>query len=273
LAGLASDGGTLFGTTGGGGSNGYGTVFKINMDNNAFTVLHRFTLTDGVSPWGRLLLRGDTLYGTTAGGGSGTLGTVFKVDTNGNGFTVLYDIPTDNPTTCLNCGARGGLVLSGNTLYGTCQNEGNFLSTGNIFKVNTDGSGFAKLYVFSLPSPWNTNFDGDLPLGGLVMSGNALYGTAAVHGPSNHGTVFGLELPCSDCPPVISSITQTNGALAFTWSANAGGSYQVQYTTDARATNWNDLGGVLVATNSTLSAADIIGPEAQRFYRVVLLAP
>jgi hypothetical protein len=194
------------------------------------------------------------------------------MDTNGNAFTVLQAIPTTNPPVCGNCGARGGLVLSGNTIYGTCQNDGASDARGNVFKVNTDGTGFAKLHVFS-SSYGAPNPDGGLPLGGLVMSGNTLYGPAAIAGPHNHGAIFSVTLPCYDCPPTISSITQTNGALAFTWTAITGSSYQVQYTTNTAATNWNNLGGVLVATNSIMSGLDSIGPDSQRFYRVVLLAP
>src|SRR5215471_8503581 len=42
----------------------------------------------------------------------------------------------------------GGLVLSGNTLYGTASGGG---SSGNgaVFAVNTDGTGFTNLYYFS----------------------------------------------------------------------------------------------------------------------------
>jgi len=36
-------------------------------------------------------------------------------------------------------------------------------------------------------------------------------------------------------------------------------------------TTWGDLGGPLIATNTTASASDVIGPDRQRFYRVVLL--
>ena len=127
-------------------------------------------------------------------------------------------------------------------------------------------------HVFSF-SYGDPNPDGGLPLGGLVMSGNTLYGTAAVSGPHNAGTIFSVDLPCSDCPPTISSITQANGALAFTWTANTGSSYQIQYSADPRTTNWNNLGNVLVATNTIMSALDSIGSDSQRFYRVVLLAP
>jgi hypothetical protein len=112
-----------------------------------------------------------------------------------------------------------------------------------------------------------------IPQGGLVLGGNTLYGVAPNSGPYGGGTVFGLRLPCATCPPLISSVTQSNGALSFSWSASLASGYQVQYKTDAVATNWNNLGEVLVATNDTLSVSDAVGPDPQRFYRVVLLQP
>jgi uncharacterized repeat protein (TIGR03803 family) len=46
---LVFSGGTLYGTTWGGGTSDYGTVFKLNTDGTGFTTLHRFT-TQGSWP-------------------------------------------------------------------------------------------------------------------------------------------------------------------------------------------------------------------------------
>src|SRR5215471_7084088 len=84
-----------------------------------------------------------------------------------------------------------GLILSGNTLYGTTY--GNCVyNCGTIFKVNTDGTGFTNFYVFTALSNGNygTNNDGANPQAGLILSGNALYGTAADGGRFGNGTVF-----------------------------------------------------------------------------------
>jgi hypothetical protein len=35
--------------------------------------------------------------------------------------------------------------------------------------------------------------------------------------------------------------------------------------------NWDNLSSSITATNGTLSASDFLGPDAQRYYRVVLL--
>ena len=40
---------------------------------------------------------------------------------------------------------------------------------------------------------------------------------------------------------------------------------------DVTQTNWTNAGGPVTATNTSATASDIIGPDRQRFYRVVLI--
>jgi hypothetical protein len=56
---------------------------------------------------------------------------------------------------------------------------------GNLFKVNTDGTGFAVLRAFNRE-------DGNYPYGGLVLSGATLYGTTEMGGGS--GNVFRINM-------------------------------------------------------------------------------
>jgi uncharacterized repeat protein (TIGR03803 family) len=95
-------------------------------------------------------------------------------------FTLLYNFTNviDNSV-----GPAAGLVLSGNTLYGTTY------SAGSVFAINTDGTGYRILYNFT-----NYYRDGEYPLGPLTLSGNTLYGTTSQGGqyPGN-GTVFAIN--------------------------------------------------------------------------------
>jgi len=60
-----------------------------------------------------------------------------------------------------------------------------------VFAINTDGSGFANLHVFTaLSAP--TNSDGANPAGSLTAAGNTLYGTTMYGGISGKGTVFAV---------------------------------------------------------------------------------
>src|SRR5690242_5396455 len=72
-----------------------------------------------------------------------------------------------------------GLILSGNTLYGTTS-QGGSSGNGTVFAVNSGGTGFTILHSFDAGSgfyPNVTNGDGAYPYDGLILSGNALYGT------------------------------------------------------------------------------------------------
>src|ERR1041385_1680916 len=122
VAALILSSNTLYGTTLGGGSSGYGTVFNINTDGTGFITLHSFTGgRDGKYPRAPLILSGNTLYGAArAGGSSGTYGTVFAVNTDGSRFTNLYSFTGGGD----GFAPDGGLVLMGNTLFGTASGGG-----------------------------------------------------------------------------------------------------------------------------------------------------
>ncbi len=62
--------GTLYGTTQGGGTNLYGTVFSITTSGSE-NVLYSFKGgKDGAFPWGGLAYVSGTLYGVTSQGGT-----------------------------------------------------------------------------------------------------------------------------------------------------------------------------------------------------------
>jgi uncharacterized repeat protein (TIGR03803 family) len=210
---LILSGNTLYGTASAGGAWGNGTVFAVNTDGTGFTNLHNFaatplgTNTDGSTPLAGLFKANNTLYGTTYQGGSSSNGTVFSLNTDGTGFTNLHSFARgrfyeqDFQTLYTNSdGAfpNAGVILSGNTLYGTAPGGGPS-GNGTLFAVNTDGSGFTNLHTFTatpFPAPYPpdpTNSDGANPYPGLILSGNTLYGTANAGGVSGNGTVFALN--------------------------------------------------------------------------------
>ena len=182
-AGLILSGKTLYGVTDAGGDFGSGTVFAVNTNGSGFTNLYIFTGgSDGAYSQAGLLLSGNTLYGVTGSGGISGSGTVFAVNTNGSGFTNLYSFTW---------GSDGAypydkLILSGNTLYGTALEGGNFRA-GMVFAVSTNGSGFTNLYSFTGGS------DGAYPYAGLILSGNTLYGVTGSGGDFGSGTVFAVS--------------------------------------------------------------------------------
>ncbi len=169
------------------------TMFALNTDGTGGTNLHTFVGGSvGGNPAAGLILSGNTLYGTAVYGGSsgnGSYLTVFALNTDGTGGTNLYS------STGGSDGYRpvAGLILSGNTLYGTAEYGGSS-GNGTVFALNTNGTGFTTLHSFTAcDSSTGTNSDGAFPLAPLILSGNTLYGTASGGGSSGNGTVFALN--------------------------------------------------------------------------------
>jgi uncharacterized repeat protein (TIGR03803 family) len=170
--------GAIYGTTSQGGTNGFGTVFKLNEDGSGYAALHHFGASgDGQTPVAALLQASDgALYGTTQFGGVSNYfgdrgsGVVFRINKGGSGYSVVFTFTgLGNPTAALVEGTDGAL-------YGTTMNRiaasVGFGSNSIAFKLQKDGSGFAILTHFVRA---NTG------VGGLVEgSDGALYGTMAM---------------------------------------------------------------------------------------------
>ena len=72
---------------------------------------------------------------------------------------------------------------------------------------------------------------------------------------------------------IASSCTRSRvGTHTLTWSALVGQQFQVQYKTNWIQNDWINLGDLIPATNTTITATVAISPDRQRFYRV-LIAP
>jgi uncharacterized repeat protein (TIGR03803 family) len=190
-AGLTNVGGTMYGTTKAGGTNGEGTVFSITTT-GAFTTLYSFKggKRDGAAPSAPLTNVLGTLYGTTASGGdvgSGACvncGTVFSISTSGQ-EKVRYFFGSKKDD-----GSSPGskLVSLGGRLYGTTSNGGIGGVTGNgtIFTVTTGGKETV-LYRFK------NDLDGSCASNCYLMNfGGTLYGTAYGGGKNNVGSVFSI---------------------------------------------------------------------------------
>ena len=221
-AGLILSDDTLYGTTtqNGATANANGTIFAINADGTGFTILYSFTDAlppvytngDGGGPQGVLVLSGNTLYGTARFGGSSGNGTVFKVGTGGTGFTTLHSFLANPSSNSDGANPFSGLILSGNTLYGTTANGGSS-GSGTVFKVGTDGADFTTLHNF-------IGSDGERCYAGLILSGNTLYGTTVFGGSYGAGTVFALNTDGSGFTNLYSFSKPANPLAANSDGAN-----------------------------------------------------
>ena len=190
---LALGDGFLYGTAQKGGANEVGTLFKVKADGTGYTVLHDFGGgLDGNYPMAALAAPGDGfLYGTTYSGGANAAGTLFKVRPDGTGYAVLYAFGSSAGGPDGGNSPNDALIAPGDGfLYGTAQ-LGGANGTGAVFKVKTDGTGYAVLHAFSAQSDSGDNSDGANPKAALIAPGDGfLYGTAFNGGANGKGTLF-----------------------------------------------------------------------------------
>jgi uncharacterized repeat protein (TIGR03803 family) len=265
--------GALYGTTYGGGpyTNADGTVFKISPT-GALTTLHYFVggTNEGSKPQAQLVQGLDgAFYGTTiAGGQYGFAGTAFRITTNGNFTTIHRFSPAEEGYE-----PNGLARASDGNFYGTTQ-KGSKRNWGAVFRMSPSGV-TTTIYSFgSITSPsYVYPVDGVLPYLATVAQGSDgnLYGTTQLGGnsPDNYyGTAFRLSVPMA---PVGKTFTIENSMLRWKWTSIAGQAYQLQYSTNLDQPSWDNLGSSFVATNGTITTSDPIQPQAQRFYRLVLL--
>ena len=172
----------------------------------AYAQIHSFGLgADGAGPYAGLVQGTDgELYGTTHWGGASNVGTVYKIQTDGTGYALLYSFSSS--------GGDGNYPYSGlvqgsdGALYGTTY-QGGASNVGTVFKIQTDGTGYALLYSFL-----SNRADGSNPFSGLLQgSDGALYGTTRSGGASGLGTVFKIN-PDGTGYALLYSFSYVNGA-------------------------------------------------------------
>jgi uncharacterized repeat protein (TIGR03803 family) len=187
--------GNLYGTTGEGGSGGFGTIFRITLT-GALTTLHSFDSTDGEGP--AFIIQGTdgNFYGTTYGGGtsnsdcaqdfgSTTCGTVFTMTPAGALTTLHFFDYTD--------GANPGDMIQGSdgNFYGVTVGGGT--GAGTIFKISSDGT-LTTLHEFEGVT------NGSEPVSLMQHTNGTFYGTTTLGGhdenPCNAGcgTIFSLSV-------------------------------------------------------------------------------
>ncbi len=154
-------------------------------------LLHEFAggAKDGASPDGSLIVSGSTLFGMTYRGGSKDLGTIFKIQTDGTGYTLLHEFAGGDADGAY---PKGSLILSGSTLYGMTEYGGDSrMGKGTVFKMRTDGTGFAVLHSFT-----NWEYDDGFPCADLVLLGSFLYGMTP--GSWDLGMIFRVKTDGSE---------------------------------------------------------------------------
>jgi uncharacterized repeat protein (TIGR03803 family) len=218
-------GGALYGTTGGGGAYGFGTVFKLQPPaaaggNWSETVLYSFTGQngDGSSPSASPVLGpGGAIYGTTYFGGAHGFGTIFDLQppaAAGGGWNerVLYSFTGDfgdgaNPL---------GLTMSAEgVLYGgTLDDFGGH--AGTIFELRPPGPSGAA-WTETVVHHFTGGGDGCYPYAPPVVAADGvLYGSTfgTIMTPIGYPGVFGLGVVFALTPPAAPGGKWADAALA-----------------------------------------------------------
>jgi len=195
-------GGKLYGMTYIGGIYSDGNIFRIDTNGSRYKDLwdfHSANDSNGANPFGSLILSGGKLYGMTTRGGINDDGNIFRIDTNGNGYKDLWNFnQAHNSNGAL---PTADLTLSGGKFYGMTS-SGGINDSGNIFSIDTNGSGYADLHDFN-------GINGEQPIGSLIISGSVLYGMTEFSGTKGDGVIFSLKEPglgINDIPPTTASI-------------------------------------------------------------------
>lgn len=132
-------------------------------------ILHSLSFFEGYEPEAGVVLDANgSLYGTDRYGENGQ-GKVISVKIDGSEFRIVHEFLGPDGSDPF-----AGLVIDAEgNLYGTTK-YGGIYGQGTIFRVKTDGSGFAVLHSFSTSPD-----DGVSPVTGLALgAGGKLYGTA-----------------------------------------------------------------------------------------------
>jgi uncharacterized repeat protein (TIGR03803 family) len=207
--------GNFYGTTKFGGSNDFGTIFRLTPE-GTLTTLYNFTAeTDGASPDTTLFQGSDTnFYGIMERGGSAGDGVIFQLTSQGT-FTETYSFCTSTNTeaSCFDGNEPFAPLIEVNgNLFGSTVSGGtnNITESGERFEIPLDGAPAGSLIPLYSFCPGGNCNGGSFPTAALVFGSDTnFYGTTSEGGTGNHGTVFQLT-PAGVLTTLHSFCTVTN---------------------------------------------------------------
>lgn len=272
--------GNIYGTSGGGGAYGYGTIFKVDTS-GSYSILYNFLGgANGATPGTLVMDNAGNFYGPVGGGAYG-YGAIFKLDNSGN-ETILHSFNYADGSA-----PDGQLTLdSAGNIYGTSHSFGPG-DWGTVFELDPSGN-LTILHAFSYS-------DGGAPIGALVpdVAGN-FYGITEEGGTTGVGTFYKLTLLTPTPTPqpvlqwglvgtvngnVVSSNVPLQASMPNAIAVTGGDQYMMALTPDGQVWTWgNNTYGQLGdgtntdrATPAAVPGLDhVIAIAAGRFFALAL---
>jgi uncharacterized repeat protein (TIGR03803 family)/autotransporter-associated beta strand protein len=236
LGSLIQSGNILYGTTGGGGAHGDGTVFEYNLATGFESVLYSFNGADGEDPKGSLTLSGSTLYGMTEYGGTHNIGVLFSLSAttltwnnsgaSGNGAT--WDVGADQNW---NNSSSATTYSDGSNVVFNDGNNGHYAITltGIVSPASVYISNSAGNYTISGPGSINGG-------GALAKTGTGTLTLSTINGYTGGTNVMGgtLVIAANGALPGNQAVTLAGGNLQL--APNTGGETVSSLTISAGST-------------------------------------
>jgi uncharacterized repeat protein (TIGR03803 family) len=257
--------GYFYGASYNGGLYEQGTVFRMTSAGTLTTIYNcGASDTDAMEPNSGLVQGSDGyFYGVSLYGGTYGSGTVFQISSGGNLTAWSFGTHSTDGSA-----PQAGLVQgSDGYFYGTTE-FGGTNNNGALFRINAAGN-FTTLYQFG-----GVAIDGLYPTAALVQGSDGyFYGTTGFGGTNSAGTLFKYGTPLSPPPYPINQITGVQIAgtnIIFSIPSIAGETYQLQFSSSLKPTNWMNVASVSVTNSigSLLTLTNVGGAStSQRFYR------
>jgi uncharacterized repeat protein (TIGR03803 family) len=183
----AAGNGLFYGTSNGGGVDGFGTIYSFDIASGSISLRSQFTLATGFFPFAGLTqAKTGLMYGATQAGGSSDVGTIYAFDPATDSISL-------EDTFTLSNGAfpYAALTLVGDELfYGTSEFGGASASAygnGTVYAFDAATGSISLLDSFTFAN-------GFLPFAALTAAGSGLfYGTTALGGANDTGTIFAFD--------------------------------------------------------------------------------
>jgi hypothetical protein len=133
-----------------------------------------------------------------------------------------------------------------------------------------DAAGYA-VYYGTVSGSYDSRIDAGTNTVATVTNlsaGLTYYFAVATYDTDEFESILSNEVSTS---PTLEAVATENGQLLISWDSIPGQTYQVQFTTNLNQCCWQSVGGTIAPVDSSASVIEPLGPEDQRFYRLMLV--